>query len=241
MPDSLFPTDNDFEVPTLLLDRQALTCEVPFVCYGEQRRAFRMEGNGTLHFYTDDSRFANLYDRPERILTYNPRNVVEPNYTLSNEMPLALGLQYIFKKRALGRQLQEKGIGLFVDLNVSNKFYAYNLLGVPSGWSSFCTRGYSDRLDALEFEYKIAYRIANGNTLRFVVYSGGKNVREWCKQNGCVYVSPVVRIKDKLLSLKRMAENVNTSLFAECPDFGPVVPSIEELMKEQVWDYSLEK
>lgn len=236
IPDSIFPTENDFEVPTLRRDMQAQTCEVPFVCYGEQRRAFRMEGNGTLHFYTDDCRFNTGYDRPERILVYRPRNIVEPNYTLTNETAVAFGLQMVYKKRALARSFQDKGIRVYVDLNVANKFYAYNLLGVPDGWSSFCTRGYADRLDALEFEYMIACRVAGGNPLNFVVYGGGNCAREWCKQKHCVYVAPVVRIKEKIKSMVKMAENVNTSLFADVPDFGPVVPSIEELMREQVQD-----
>ena len=50
IPDSLFPTDNDFEVSSLRLDMAASTCEIPFVCFGEQKRTFKMNGTGTLHF-----------------------------------------------------------------------------------------------------------------------------------------------------------------------------------------------
>lgn len=52
--DCLFPSDNDAEIPMLRLDMQPKFCDIPFVCFGEQRLTFQMNGQGTLHFYTDD-------------------------------------------------------------------------------------------------------------------------------------------------------------------------------------------
>lgn len=239
IPDSLFPTDNDLEIPVLRLDMQATTCDIPFVCYGEQKRTFKMEGNGTLHFYTDDYRFNTVYDHPEKILIHNPRNIVEPNYSLFNETPLAFGLQSIYKKRAIARLLQEVGIRVFVDLNVANKFCAYNLVGVPMGWSSFCTRGYNDRLNALEFEYKLAQHIAGGNPMTFVVYGGGRRVNQWCKSHNAVYVTPVITLKNRLKSIEKMAQNTNTSLFAKGVDLGKTLPSVSGLIKKQIADYNI--
>ena len=232
IPDSLFPTDNDFEVPSLRLDMAASTCEIPFVFFGEQKRTYQMNGTGTLHFYTDDYRFSSVYDHPEKILQHNPNNIVEPNFSLFNETPIAFGLQAIYKKRTIARQMQEKGIKVFVDLNVANKFYAFNLLGVPRGYNAFCTRGYEDRMNALEFEYEIAKKVANGNNLTFVVYGGGERIKEWCKQKGVVYVTPVIIIKNKLKSLQRMAKN--TALFKDTWDMGATIPTLEDLLKKQV-------
>lgn len=232
IPDSLFPTDNDFEVPSLRLDMAAKTCEIPFVCFGEQKRTFQMNGTGTLHFYTDDYRFSSVYDHPEKILQHNPNNIVEPNFSLFNETPIAFGLQAIYKKRTIARQMQERGIRVFVDLNVANKFYAFNLLGVPLGYNAFCTRGYEDRMNALEFEFEIAKKVANGNNFTFVVYGGGERVKEWCKQKGVVYVTPVIILKNKLKSLQRMAKN--TALFKETWDMGTTIPTLENLLKKQV-------
>lgn len=215
IPDSLFPTDNVLEIPTLRLDMQATTCDIPFVCFGEQARTFKMNGQGTLHFYTDDYRFSSVYEHPEKIFNHNPRNIVEPNYSLFNETPIAFGLQAIYKKRVLARSLQENGLRVFVDLNVANKYYAYNLIGVPFGWSSFCTRGYKDRMNALEFEYLLAKRVANGNNLTFVVYGGGEDIKKWCMECGCVYVTPVVTIKRKKQALRMMLDNTSVSLFAK--------------------------
>lgn len=202
--DCLFPCDNDLEIPSLRMDRQPKVCDIPFLCFGEQKRTHNMFGNGTLHFYTDDYRFQSVYDHPEKILQHNPANIVEPNFSLFNETPIALGLQSVYKKRMVARLMQENGIGVFVDLNVAPKFYKLNLIGVPMGYSSFCTRGYSDRLNHLEFEYNIARSIAGDNELLFVVYGGGAAVREFCKRVGAVYITPIVAIKNKLRAMKQI-------------------------------------
>lgn len=206
--DIIFPTDNDLEIPTLRLDRQPEGCEIPFVCWGEQKRTFKMYGKGTLHFYTDDYRFGNgIFEHPEKIQLHNPANIVEPNYSLYNETPIAFGLQQIYRKRFVARALQERGINVFVDLNVANKFYALNMIGVPKGYRSFCTRGYEDRLEALEFEYNIAKAWAGQEPL-FVVYNGGEKVKQWCREHGAVYVTPIITIKNKLKSLEAQAKNM---------------------------------
>lgn len=49
--DSLFPSDNELEIPTLRLDMQPTSVEIPFVCFGEQKRTYQMSGRGTLHFF----------------------------------------------------------------------------------------------------------------------------------------------------------------------------------------------
>lgn len=103
----------------------------------------------------------------------------------------------------LARAMQERGVPVFVDLNVAGKFYKLNLLGIPAGYGAFCTRGYSDRINYLEFEYEIAKSIASGNELLFVIYGGGKICREFAMDNGCVYVNPVVDIKQKTKSAQK--------------------------------------
>lgn len=182
-----------------------------------------MNGCGTLHFYTDDYRFNSLYEHPEKILQHNPCNIVEPNFSLFNETPVAFGMQAIYKKRTIARQMQEQGIRVFVDLNVANKFYAFNLIGIPLEWSSFCTRGYSDRLNALEFEHEMAKRIAQGNRLTFVVYGGGNKVKQWCSEHNVVYVTPIIVIKNKHKALERMAENI--SFFGQSINLGQTIPN----------------
>ena len=208
VPDCIYQTDNDLEIPTLRMDMQAQATEIPFVCYGEQRRTFQMHGHGTLHFYTDDYRFTAVYEHPEQILKHDPVNIVEPNFSLFEEMPVAFGLQAVYKKRMIARSMQDKGIRVFVDLNVATKWYKLNMIGVPMGWSSFCTRGYSDRTSTLEFEYEMARYFANGNNLLFVVYGGGETIKAWCREHNAVYVAPLITLKNKYKAMKKIQESI---------------------------------
>lgn len=245
VPDCIYPSDNDLDIPTLRLDMQATEVQRPFVCFGEQARTFQMNGCGVLHFYTDDYRYNKIYDHPEQILHHNPAAIVEPNYSLFNETPMAFGLTNIYKKRTIARAMQDRGIKVLVDLNVSNKFYAANMLGVPRGWSAYCTRGYSDRLNYLEFEVDLARRWADGNRILFVVYGGGMKVKHICQQEGLIYVSPIVTIKNKAKAMERIKESIcffGTQISPKelMPDM-PEPPSLEDLKERQVEDYTNDK
>ncbi len=208
IPDVLFPTDNELEIPTLDINMQADGCQIPFLCFGEQKRTCNMHGTGTLHFYTDDYRFKSVYEHPEKICKHNPAFIVEPNFSLYNETPISFGIQSLYKKRWVARTMQNKGIGVFVDLNVAQKWYQLNMLGVPRGWRAFATRGYSDRLNNLAFEYSIAKDWAMGREPLFVIYGGGSPCRQFAMKHGCVYINPVVTTKKKVDALKKIYEGV---------------------------------
>lgn len=241
IPDCLFQTDNDLEVPTLRLDRQPKVCEIPFVCYGEQARTFEMNGHGTLHFYTEDYRYNTLYDKPQQVLQHHPANIVEPNYSCFQEMPVAFALQAIYKKRWIARCMQERGINVFVDLNVASKFYKLNLLGIPIGYSAFCTRGYSDRLHYLEFEYEMARGIAgeNADNMLFVIYNGGDKCKQFAKKHHCIYVSPMVNlnIKKRQLEAKKKIEQTVAFLNPEWDTTKLIDSAIKELPNNQIFNY----
>ena len=232
VPDCLFQTDNDLEIPTLRMDMQPKFVDIPFVCFGEQKRTFQMNGQGTLHFYTDDYRFNAVYEHPEKVLQHDPANIVEPNFSLFNETPIAFGMQAVYKKRFVARAMQEKGIRVFVDLNVAPKFYKLNLIGIPQGYSSFCTRGYSDRLNQLEFEYEMAKFVADGNQLIFVVYGGGEEVKRWCRVNNAVYVTPIIAIKNKLKSFEALKKSI--AFFNDDLSIQKQLPTAKELFDKQV-------
>lgn len=206
IPDTIFPADNDLEIPTLRMDMQARGCEIPFLAFGEQKRTYDMANAGTLHFYVDDYRFNAIFEHPSKIMQHHPANIVEPNFSLFNEMPISFGLQAIYKKRWIARAVQERGVRVFVDLNVAQKFYMLNMIGVPQGWRSFCTRGYSDRLNNLEFEYNLAKEWSQDNDLLFVIYGGGADCRHFAQRNGCVYINPCVTTKKKAEAIKQIHE-----------------------------------
>ena len=199
IPDTLFATDNDWEIPVLDDSMQALEVALPMHKWGEQARVTDLKGNGTVHFFTDDYKFQTLYEHPERLYKAHPRNIVEPNFSLYLDMAPAFGLQAIYKKRVIARMMQDRGIRVFVDLNVAQKFIKLNLIGVPRGWRSFATRGYSDRLGGLELEFRIAEASASlaGRKPLFLVYGGGMKCKDFCKEVGAVYITPNLDIKSR--------------------------------------------
>ena len=93
IPDQLFATDNDWEIPVLDDSMQALEVSIPFQKWGEQARVLDLKGNGTIHFFTDDYKFAALYEQPQKLANAHPRNIVEPNFSLFLDMAPAFGLQ----------------------------------------------------------------------------------------------------------------------------------------------------
>jgi hypothetical protein len=238
-PDCLYPSDNELEVPTLRTDMQAKECQIPFLLWGEQRRTYDMCGSGTLHFYCHDYCFGDsLYQHPEKILQQNPANIVEPNYSLFQETPIAFGIQAIYKKRMIARALQDKGIRVFVDMNVAAKWYQFNMLGVPRGWTAYCTRGYADRIDYLKFEVNLARYWADGNQVLFVVYGGGQDVKRVCREEGLVYVNPTLKMKKSKDAMKKIGETV--AFFGQQISLSMLNPGMEQMKQEmkQIEDFT---
>lgn len=185
--DRLYPSDNDFEIPTLLLDCQPRNgLLLPCRPWGSCSRL--KQGVSTWHFYVEDYRFKALWNCPQRILATGCKEIVEPNFSMSLTMPVAYGLQELYKKRWIARWLQEFGIGIWVDLKVSAKFREYNLLGVPDGYNAFATRCYDEGLDNLKAEFEIAQRVSGKETPNMVVYGGGRKAKDFCQAHGLLYL-----------------------------------------------------
>lgn len=187
IPDSLWPTDNDAGVPTLRLDRCADAVDLPVVMWGTRARSRRMFG--TWGFYVDDYRFNALWADPSPILNSGCVNIIEPNFTIHDQLPNAVALYHTYRKRYLARTWQELGgIRVFVDLNVPPTHAAMNLLGVPAGWRAYATRGYADRLHQLEGEVARAIEHRGSDDILFLVYGGGAKVRDYCLARGLIWV-----------------------------------------------------
>jgi hypothetical protein len=183
VPATVFPSDNEWGVPTLLLECQAGVVDLPFTRWGRARRKDRMRG--TWHMYTDDYRFGALVSRPQALLNSACVATVEPNFSVHAQTPRAEVLHRTYVKRWLARFWQSHGIRILVDLHVAEEHADINLLGVPPGWASFCTRGGGD-VGRLEREHERAAAIAGGPLL-FVVYGGGKATEALCRARGWLW------------------------------------------------------
>lgn len=190
--DYLYPSDNYFDIPCLLLESQATNLELPFAPIGSGRKSMIAK---TLHFYVDDYRFSTIWNNPGKILNGITKQVVEVNYSLFHTTPIARGVERIYKKRWLARYWQNCGLKVFVDLNVNPKFADLNCLGIPNGYNAFCTRGYKGRLQGLKQEYKIARRISGCDIPNLIVYGGGEEIHEYCMAKSLLYVEDFMTAK----------------------------------------------
>jgi hypothetical protein len=147
---------------------------------------------GTWLFYTEDARYEALWTDPTPVLNTQAMAAVEPNFSAYSNMPPAVALWQIYRKRWIARWWQSFGLRIWVDLNVAVNHAGLNRLGVPHGWRAFATRGYTARLDATHAEYETACEIAGDATPLFLVYGGGKAVREECQRMGWLWVDEVM-------------------------------------------------
>lgn len=114
---------------------------------------------------------------------------MEYNYSLFDTTPLAFGLQFIYKKRWMARYWQENGIRIYVDLNVSSKFFEYNRMDVPDGWNVFSTRGAMGSFELLKAKFNQARQISGLDSPNLIVYGGGREIHEYCMEYSLLYVT----------------------------------------------------
>lgn len=191
--DVLYDSDNKFDIPNLLLDHQAGHLELPLSPWGANSRL--RKDVSTYHFYVDDYRFDALFKDPIKLLTSGCKAVVEPNCSLHDQTPIAWGLQLLYKKRFLSRYLQECGINVYVDLNVSHKFIEYNKMGIPKGYNAFFTRGLDDWMESLNSDFKTAQEISGLEKPNLCVYGGGLQVQGFCRNHSLLYVTDFINAK----------------------------------------------
>ena len=194
--DYVYPSNNEFDIPTLLTDNMPVHLELPLNPWGAEARY--KKGITTYHFYVDDYRFEQLFKDPIKLLESGCRAIVEPNCSIHDQTPMAHAIWQTYRKRYLCRYLQECGLQIWVDLNVSPHFEEVNALGVPEGYNAFCTRGVSGWLETTERHWRMAQRISGLDKPNMFVYGGGDDVAEWCKAHDVVHVKEFInRAKDK--------------------------------------------
>ena len=193
--DVLYESDNVFEIPNLLLEQQAGKLELPLSPWGANSRL--RKDVATYHFYVDDYRFEALFKDPTNLLTSNCKAIVEPNCSCHDQTPIAWGIQLIYKKRWLSRYLQECGVKVYADLNVSHKFVEYNKMGIPKGYNAFATRGLDGWMESLKSDLQVAQEISGLEKPNLIVYGGGEEIKEFCRKHGLLYVTDFINAKKK--------------------------------------------
>ncbi len=186
--DPLWPTDNEWGIPTLDLALQAVAIEAPVVKWGTISRG-KSRMPGTWHFYTDDYKFNALWSDPRPVVNTRCQMVIEPNFSTNENMPHAVVLYNVFRKRWLARFWQAHGIKIIVDLNVEPCFGDMNLLGVPQGWTAYATRWLQQYGETdIEAQYRMAQARAGKPTPLFVVVGGRQDAERACRERGWVWI-----------------------------------------------------
>ena len=193
VPDALFPSNNEWDVPTLDIELQANFLELPLTKWGDGSRRATMRG--TYHFYTEDYKFEALWKDPLNLVNSQCVAIIEANCSTNDQMPAAVALWGIYRKRWLARYLQQYGVKVWVDLNVDPKFVEINLLGVPKGWKAYATRGLDKFVDLLDGDYARAQEHA-GCDPTFLVYGGGKQTEALCKDRGWHWLPENMHVKE---------------------------------------------
>lgn len=188
VPDALWPSDNEWGIPTLRADLQAKAVDLPVSLWGAVARTARMKG--TWLFYCEDYRFEALWKDPSGVVNSACASIVEPNFSIGPQTPRAVALWQIYRKRWLARYWQSLGIRVFVDMNVdTTTFGDIMMLGVPAGWLAYATRGYSDRLEFTVAEYDLACERAGTDGILFLLYGGGRACGELARERGWAWIS----------------------------------------------------
>lgn len=186
--DPIWPGEPTLDIPILRDDRQAQTIEHAVVRWGSLKRKTKV--NGTYHFYTDDGKFATLWDNPRDLLLSGCPVAVEPNYTVLATTPRAVAVWAIYRKRWLARFWQQHGVLMVVDLNLG-AHDDLSLLGVPKGWGAYATRCHADGEDNAEKakrHYKMAAKHCGGKPHLFAVFGGGRAMKDLCSKEGWTWI-----------------------------------------------------
>lgn len=185
-PDTIFPSTNALKIPDLLLKYQGDFPDAPVRGFGELSRSSRHRG--TYHFFVPDEKFQGVWSDPGLVYRSACPSVCEVNYSTNEQMPLAVALYDIYRKRWLSRLWQGHGLRVWVDLYVNPEFDKVSLLGVPKGWQAYATRTVDSKIEDLERSIHRARKHAQGD-IRLLVVGGAKETTAFCARHGYHHVA----------------------------------------------------
>ena len=125
--------DGRLEIPRLRSEPQTPNKLAAF------SKAIRSTDYGAwVHFYEDDASFERLWNQPKKYLPILKRfgGVISPDFSVYRDMPLVMQQWNIYRSRAIGHWLQEKGIPVIPNVRWGDeRTYELCCMGVPKNGS----------------------------------------------------------------------------------------------------------
>lgn len=188
IPAPIIPLGLEADFPVIDINKQATNADVQGIEWTVWGSQARTAAAAALHFYTEDKRFATIFDKPEIVTATGATIAVEPNYSANEITPLPIALADIWKKRQLNKMFQLAGIKTVVDLNVPRDLFSHALYGVPGGWTAYANKYYRHDTEHLTEAYELAKRHAGTDDLLYIVF-GSEGVKPMCEANNWIFVN----------------------------------------------------
>ncbi len=131
-----YKADNIFGIP-IVRKCNIKNKNLKFICFDQIGTKKRNSPDKSIHFFTDDSKFNKVYNKPKkyamRLAKFDV--VLTPDFSLYTDMPVAVQLHNVFKNRWCGSYWQDLGFKRVVPtISWSNeKSYEFCFLGVEQG------------------------------------------------------------------------------------------------------------
>lgn len=121
-------------------------------CYGSDSMRGLDTSRAMLAFYVDDYRFENWFLQPDKyvakMINAGFMLAVEPNFSMWGADPLVLNLMQIFKRRWVGRYMQEAGIHVIPDIEIAAaECVEYSIMGIPKRAPCIAIEIHTQQLD----------------------------------------------------------------------------------------------
>ena len=129
--DQLFPSDNEWGIPTI---RRTTLADTPawLAPYRTRIRSQRPL-TGAYHFFIDDHRFESVWNRPNHAISaLKQLNVaLSPDFSLYRDWPLCLQLWNVYRNRWCGAYWQSQGITVIPTISWSTpESYPFAFAGI---------------------------------------------------------------------------------------------------------------
>jgi hypothetical protein len=160
----------------------------PVTKWGTRRRTDPMPG--TWHFYCNDYVFTHLIKWPGMVPATGCVVACEPNFSTEDVMPTYEIIRLTGLKRSIARMWQVAGIRILADLNVCEKAWEINWIGIPRGWTAYSVRAHMGvPFPVLHEVWSAAVAHAGTEEILFAVFGGGrKRIGNLCRHNGWTWV-----------------------------------------------------